>query len=130
MHRERIDFMKRDELTVLRSPFDVKVHKETFINYIEVVILEDGSIEYAVPSHQMKVVDIIANKRNITRQDVADLCPPEYYFNYNYWLCIESNTIMVWNDFYMGNPNNAQLQTLIMLMTEGLYQGERIEWEK
>ena len=121
--------MKHDEYTVLHSPFNVEIHKETFINYLEVVILEDGTIEYAIPSHQLKVTDIIASKRNITRNDVADLCPPEYYFDYNNWLCKESNTIMVWNNFYMGEPNDAQLQTIIMLMKENLYRGG-IEWEK
>lgn len=121
--------MRRDEQTVLRSPFNVEVHKETFINYLEVVILEDGTIEYAVPSHQLKVTDIIAAKRNITREDVADLCPPDMYLAYTEWLCKEAKAVMVWNDFYYGNPNDAQIQTLIMLMTEKLYYGG-IEWEK
>ena len=38
----------------LYCPFDIEKHKKTFINYLEVVILEDGTIEYAVPSHQEK----------------------------------------------------------------------------
>lgn len=119
-----------DEQTVLRSSFSVEVHKATFINYLEVVILEDGTIEYAVPSHQLKVTDIIAKARNITREQVADLCPPEHYGGYTEWLCKEAKTLMVWNDFYFGRPNEAQLQSLIMLMTEKLYKGERIEWNE
>ena len=31
------------------SPFDIKKHQETFINYLEVLILEDGTVDYAVP---------------------------------------------------------------------------------
>ena len=36
---------------ILHSPFDMKTHKENFINYLEVIILENGTIEYAIPSH-------------------------------------------------------------------------------
>lgn len=110
--------------TVLRSPFDPDIHKETFINYLEVVILEDGVIEYAVPSHRIKVTDIIAKKRNITRDDVADLCPREYYMDYYFWLCREAKALMVWNNFYTGDPNDAQLQSLLMLLEKGLYTGK------
>ena len=42
---------------VLRNPFNVKIHKETFINYLEVIINPDGVIEYAVPSHIEKVYE-------------------------------------------------------------------------
>lgn len=36
---------------ILYQPFDIEVHKENFINKLEIVILEDGSAVYAVPSH-------------------------------------------------------------------------------
>ena len=117
-------YFKMNEQKVLHSPFNLQVHKETFVNYLEVVILEDGTIEYAVPSHQLKVTDIIAKKRNLTRREVADLCPPYYYADYNNWLCNEANAIMVWNDFYMGHPNDAQLEALVSLMTFGLFYGK------
>ena len=51
-----------DKLKVLHSPFDVKVHKATFVNYLEVVILEDGTVEYAVPSHQEKMIRLGCEK--------------------------------------------------------------------
>lgn len=109
---------------VLNSPFDINIHKDTFINYLEVVISKNGTIEYAVPSHQIKVTDMIAKERNISRKDVEDLCPLEYYTDYNNWLCIESGAVMVWNNFYMGKPNDIQIHTLIELMTAGLYHGK------
>lgn len=114
---------KYNQQIVLRSPFDIEIHKATFVNYLEVVILKDGTIEYAVPSHQLKVTDIIAKERGMTRNEVADLCPPEYYFDYNNWLCIESNTIMVHYHFYIGEPNDVQLHSLIELLTAGVYGG-------
>lgn len=115
---------KHNEQEVLKSKFDINIHKETFINYLEVVILEDGTIEYAVPSHQLKVINIITQSRNITHQQVSDLCPPEFYFDYNTWLCSEAKAIMVWNDFYVGEPNDVQIQTLLKLMQAGLYNGK------
>ena len=39
--------------------FDYKTHRENFTNYLEVIIFKDGHIEYAVPSHQMKLIEIL-----------------------------------------------------------------------
>ena len=114
---------KHDQRTVLHSPFNHQIHKETFLYYLEVVIFSDGTVEYAVPSHQLKVVDFIAKRDNITREQVGDMCPPEYYCDYDNWLCKEAGAIMVWNDFYRGVPNDKQILSLIKLMTEGLYLG-------
>lgn len=36
----------------LYCKFDIQKHKETYKNYLEVIIDEEGSIHYAVPSHQ------------------------------------------------------------------------------
>jgi len=41
--------MIQDE--VLHSPFNIETHKKTFIDYLEVVITQDGVIHYAIPSH-------------------------------------------------------------------------------
>ena len=38
--------------------FDLEKHKQTYVQYLEVVILEDGTVEYAVPSHQEKLIEI------------------------------------------------------------------------
>lgn len=40
-----------DQDKVLHSPFNIKTHKKTFIDYLEVVITSDGVIHYAIPSH-------------------------------------------------------------------------------
>lgn len=42
--------------------FDYKTHRENFTAYLEVIIFKDGHIEYAVPSHQMKLIDIYCKK--------------------------------------------------------------------
>ena len=66
----------------VHSPFDIKKHKETYINYLEVLILEDGTIEYAVPSHRGKALDLACKKLNKTKQEIVDMCPREYYCDY------------------------------------------------
>jgi hypothetical protein len=108
---------------VLFAPFDVETHKKTFINYLEVVILEDGTIEYAVPSHQKKATSIACKKLHVTEQELADMCPQEFYFDYNNWLCKMAGCVMVWNEFTMGERNEKQAAAIERLKKEGLYRG-------
>ena len=70
------------EQQILHSPFNIETHKKTFINYLEVVILENGIIEYAIPSHQEKLISICCKQLNIDRNELAKMCPQEYYFHY------------------------------------------------
>jgi len=109
---------------VLHSPFNISTHKKTFINYLEVVILEDGTIEYAVPSHQEKMISVCMKKFNITRQELLDKCPPDFYADFNYWLCLISKAISVWDFGYEGNPNKKQAMQLKKLKLHGLYRGK------
>ena len=59
----------------LYSEFDIQKHKDTYINYLEVVILQTGRIEYAVPSHQEKMIRIGMNKRKCSRYEYMHMCP-------------------------------------------------------
>lgn len=43
--------------------FDLEKHKQTYVQYLEVVILEDGTVEYAVPSHQEKLIALACMKK-------------------------------------------------------------------
>lgn len=112
-----------DNYTILRSPFDIEVHKKTFINYLEVVILEDGTIVYAVPSHQKKVIEIACEKLRITEKELSDLCPQEYYFDFMTWLCHVSGCVSLWNEQMIGTPNEQQVTTIQQLIDEKLYKG-------
>lgn len=40
------------------SGFNPKLHKQTFIHYLEVIIDENGKIMYAVPSHQDNMIKL------------------------------------------------------------------------
>lgn len=110
----------KNQQEVLRSPFDVATHKATFINYLEVVITADGKIHYAVPSHQQFLLNRLMKERNLTRQELDDLCPEKYHFDYNRWLAQEYEAVLVYNKGFQGDPNDEQLDALQMLKDEGL----------
>lgn len=113
-----------EQQKVLYKPFDFQVHKQTFVNYLEVVVDESGTIMYAVPSHQEKLIKLACEKLNVSRNQLMDLCPPEYYFNFIEWLCKVSGCVSVWNDFYIGIPNEKQKDMIKKLSEEHLYKGE------
>lgn len=122
-----------DTNKILHSAFDMKTHKENFINYLEVVILEDGTIEYAVPSYNKKLEEICCKKLglNYNELDYENKELIEYFENLksgNWWCWYEwlyetSKAVCVWNDRYMGAPNKEQLQKIKELKEYGLYYG-------
>lgn len=113
----------RDADEVLYAPFDIETHKKTFTNYLEVVLLEDGTPEYAVPSHQEKAISIGMEKRGMSREEFYYSCPQEYWCDVMTWLNLETGVVFVWNDGIVGRPNAAQTGTLKMLSEHGLYYG-------
>lgn len=119
----------KDSRQVLREPFDVEVHKQTFINYLEVIIKEDGEIVYAVPSHQEKLIELSCEKLGISRDELNDRCPQEYFFDFLPWLTMQSGGVSVWNTLYVGRPNEKQKKALEKLKEEGLYMGNLREEE-
>lgn len=120
------EFIIKDAETqqrVLHGPFDIQTHKETFRNYLEIVIAEDGTIMYATPSHQEKVIRIACEKLQITRSELEKRCPKEYYFNYMAWLCKVSGCVALWDKRMEGFANQKQQDSIQKLMEAGLYTG-------
>lgn len=113
-----------DAQKVLNGKFDIDTHKMTFVNYLEVIILEDGEVVYAVPSHQEKLIAIAMKKLGVTRRQLYDMCPPEYMFDVTGWLCEITNCVSVWNDFHIGKTNHIQEWALRTLKMHELYKGE------
>lgn len=109
---------------VLHSAFDIETHKKTFVNYLEVVITPDGTIEYAVPSHQEKLIRIATEKLSVSRRELYDMCPIEYMFDVTKWLCKITGYVSVWDNFFCGYPNKDQIAALRMLRDEGVFRGE------
>ena len=112
-----------EQEATLNSPFSFERHKRTFQNYFEVVILEDGTIEYAVPSHQEKLIALACERLHCTRDELSERCPYEYYCDYNVWLAMQAHAICVWDAFAQGVFNDAQLESLKRCKKEHLFKG-------
>ena len=110
------------------SKFDIEQHKKHFTNYLEVIILPDGTVEYAVPSHQEKLIAICQKQLRVSRDQLMYMCPEEYYADFMVWLCNVSHCVAVWNNFIYKSDSepltNAQYQTLDKLKKAKLYKGE------
>lgn len=105
---------------ILHAPFDIRTHKETFINYLEIIIKPDGTPEYAVPSHMLKLVEVYGKPW----EDVyEEFLQERTGLDGIDWLCLKTGCISVWQCGIQGLPNNAQLATLERLHDAGLYTG-------
>lgn len=106
------------------SKFDIQKHKETFVNYLEVVIDVDGEIHYAVPSHQEFATSLACKKLNVSREELINMCPADYWLDYTTWLCSISNCVLVWDRNIMYTSINLkQISKLKILKLNGLYHG-------
>lgn len=116
----------------LQSEFDIEKHKAHFIDYLEVVILPNGEVQYAVPSHTTKAELLCMEKLSITREELWKKCPPEYMFDYLPWLLSICGAVSVWNTFYtlgIGKElTRQQYLTLKELKMHGLFKGTVTRW--
>lgn len=109
---------------VLHGTFDAELHKRTFIDYLEVVISPEGVVEYAIPSHSEKLLQIYMQKYSIDRETAL------YNLSLSGIGYIESLSeatgyISVWNEAYITGckPTQQQLNKLKTLKIQGLYRG-------
>jgi hypothetical protein len=108
----------------LHSEFDAEKHKQTFIHYLEVMIDRDGEVSYAVPSHQEKMIKCACECLGLTRQQLYDLCPREYYCEFMGWLSMLTGLMAVWEGHYeVYEPTKKQIAALRRLKLAGLYTG-------
>lgn len=107
--------------------FDIKKHKKTYTNYLEVLIREDGKIVYAVPSHTMKAERLVCAKLGLINQkQLSQVIPKTATLNYLTWLLTQANAVAVWNYYYETGENglnNKQRAALRKLKMHGLYKG-------
>ena len=115
---------------VLHSPFDIETHKQTFVSYLEVVISPEGTVEYAVPSHSDKLIEILAKQKGIKTFDEAKKYVFNTAMNNGYCSSIDFLTgvtryISVWFNGYVAGdpPTKAQLDKLKELFDNGVYVG-------
>jgi len=105
------------------SDFDLEKHKQTFINYLEVIMFPDGHIEYAVPSHQEKLINIAMKKFNTDRKGIEEMCEEPRWFEFQEWLCEITECISIWGkptSHIIGTPNTAQKNMLDILIQNNL----------
>lgn len=116
----------------LQSEFDIEKHKAHFIDYLEVVILPNGEVQYAVPSHTTKAELLCMEKLGVTREELWKACPPQYMFDYLPWLLSICGAVSVWNTFYtlgIGKElTRQQYLTLKELKMHGLFKGTVTRW--
>ncbi len=106
------------------SEFDIEQHKKKYVNYLEVLVEQDGRIVYAVPSHQEKAVALACEKLGVTRRELLDMCPREYYFDYMNWLLKISGAIALWNEQCLAPAaTRKQVGAIRRLKMAGLYKG-------
>jgi len=109
------------------SEFDIQKHKKTFINYLEVMIDRNGKVHYAVPSHQEWAIKEACRQKNITREELCNMTPPEHYLNWLPWILSQCGCVAVWNEFFIGRPNKKQMTKLTALKMQGLYKGRLVQ---
>lgn len=105
---------------VLNAPFDICTHKETFIDYLEIIIKPDGTPEYAVPSHMQKLAEVYGKPWDVVCEEYIQ---ERTGLDGIDWLCLKTGCISVWQHSIQGLPNDAQKTTLQKLHEAGLYKG-------
>lgn len=97
-----------------------KQNPNEWISYCEILILDNGMIELARPSHMEKVIEIYCEKNNITREEFKDnfsrmLNPLDF-------ICEKYHIIAVWyNKILMPKKiNRFQRLTINKLQDAGL----------
>lgn len=114
-----------DAVRVLHEPFSINRHKHTFIDYFEIIILPDGTVEYAIPSHITYIENYIAQMYNSSVEQLHDM-RNDIYNN----MIENCGLISCWSHqykIYTHTPTDEQIKTLQVLISEGLTSNHLIE---
>ena len=97
------------------SDFDITLHKQTFVNYFEAILLPNGQVVYATPSHVEKLLSITKEPRDEIYDKMPITASPLH------WLIEYTGCISMWSEFYIGSPTtDEQKEMLQLLIDEGL----------
>lgn len=111
------------------SLFDISMHKQTYINYCEVIIKPDGSIHYAVPSHQRYLEKYGASIYNETEDEFVKRCPSDMWFNYLQWLLDITGCVSCWSEGHWSGIQGITIQqrkSLNELVQQGLVKNHNM----
>jgi len=114
------------EQEVLQGPFNIELHKRTFIDYLEVMLDVDGVVHYAIPSHQEFLIKKAMERNHWTRTQLMNVCPREMHTRFLEWLIDQSGGyIPVWQNFVLDYPlNRKQIAALRRLKMANLFHGK------
>lgn len=117
----------------LNQPFDVERHKKAFIGQLDVIIDEDGTVHYVVPSRVTWLVHKYCEQMNIPKKEYVKRLIIDREENIPadvHELCEATKCIAVWYDFIVGVPNEQQTRTLEFLRRHEVYRGEIYECDR
>ena len=106
---------------------DIDKYKKENINYFEVIIMPDGKIYKAIPSHSGFLEYLFAKSKGmniIEMQEWArETLPRNILFAWMDYLTEQTGCIAVWIDRIWGKPNSKQLEVLKECQRKEVYQG-------
>lgn len=100
-----------EQLRVLHGRFYPDVHMRTFIHYFEAVMAMDGTVIYAVPSHQEVLERLYRYShgfRKPTKDDFARWVLEGNFGDYLEFLMEETGALCLWEHGIAGTPNERQ----------------------
>lgn len=112
---------------ILYEPFDINTHAKEFYNYLEVIIRPNGTIEYAVPSHQEKLKAIFIEM--FGEETFRSSFPRSAMIDYMQWLVDNTCCVSVWNNFIVKplKLTAAQRKSLKLLASTEYTHGLRLK---
>ena len=99
----------KDPNTLFYKPFDCQTHSDNFFYYCEVVIYPDGLIEYAVPSHERKLIAVFAKQKGMSLEEAIEFCR-NFGIDYFEYLMHETGICFVWYDHLYNGTNLTKEQ--------------------
>lgn len=101
------------------SEFNLDKHMETYADYLEAIMFRDGHIEYAVPSHQEKLIKIAASKAGMSKEDFLNQVPDDAKLDFLNYLLNYTGCISLWSSGFIiptTTITNLQVYSLLELI--------------
>lgn len=99
----------------------VKENRMKFISYLEIIIDDECMIHLAIPSHQMKLIELACKKENCTKEELERMMPE--YCHANNWIISKYGFVSVWYNMYTYSArhyNRKQMEVMRVLRINGL----------
>lgn len=109
----------------------IRYHNARFKAYCEIIIFPNGTIQYAIPSHQHALLQVYADKIGYHRVDNGLwelISPMDFGFE---WLLKETRCVSVWwSNIAFNTITDKQFDTLVKLSESGCIRKDMITMPK